>query len=114
MTGIVSPDGGAKGVWKHTALKGGTVIEHSILLDKYGSADGRFLSTAGTPFDKRDFLMNRGGCHKYSVVKTLHVQKSDVLPCFEQPGGGSTSRRRSLKSCLTRDILRRLRINGIC
>ncbi|SEP95052.1 Protein of unknown function [Lentzea xinjiangensis] len=63
-------------------------------LDRFGTPEGRVLSTAGTPFRERSLPPHAldEGYHRYRVEKDLPVHRTISAPWFGQPGGGSRYR----------------------
>ena len=59
-------------------------------LDRYGPANGNFLSPAGTPYGQRSLPpdTNPNDYHVYEVIKPLPVQSGQIAAWFGQPGGG--------------------------
>ena len=60
-------------------------------LDRYGSADGSFMSPAGTPLEQRAMAPGSAAepLHTYEVTKPLPVIQGEVAPAFGQAGGGT-------------------------
>lgn len=60
-------------------------------LDRYGSADGSFMSPAGTPLEQRAMAPGSAAepLRTYEVVKPLPVIQGEVAPAFGQSGGGT-------------------------
>ncbi|SDF91153.1 Protein of unknown function [Lentzea fradiae] len=70
------------------------VLPAGAELDRFGTPEGRVLSTAGTPFAQRS-LPPRAldeGYRRYRVEKDLPVHRTISAPWFGQPGGGSRYR----------------------
>jgi filamentous hemagglutinin len=67
------------------------VLSVGTRLDRYGTADGSFLSPVDTPFEQRALApgSKAGGYHQYEVIKPLPVIEGKIAPAFEQPGGGT-------------------------
>ena len=78
------PNGGAAGSWVEETLQPG------MILDRYGSNAGMYLSPEGTPFPMRALppATNTANYHVFEVTKPLPILKSAVAPWFGQPGGG--------------------------
>jgi hypothetical protein len=70
------------------------VLEAGAELDRFGTPEGRVLSTAGTPFAERSLPPQAAdeGYHRYRVVRDLPVHRTISAPWFGQPGGGSRYR----------------------
>lgn len=79
------PNNGFSGTPEPVSLRPG------VRIDRYGSANGGFLSPAGTPFDQR--ALPNGSANSqfttYEVVKPLPVNSGPAAPWFGQPGGGT-------------------------
>jgi hypothetical protein len=60
-------------------------------LDRYGSADGSFMSPAGTPLEQRAMAPGSAAepLRTYEVAKPLPVIQGEVAPAFGQSGGGT-------------------------
>ncbi len=60
-------------------------------LDRYGSADGSFMSPAGTPLEERAMAPGSAAepLRTYEVAKPLPVIQGEVAPAFGQSGGGT-------------------------
>jgi hypothetical protein len=76
---------GFKGPPQEVTLAPGTLI------DRYGQPGGRFLSPAGTPYEARALPYDRAKMdyYRYEVVKPLAVKAGEIVPWFDQPGGGT-------------------------
>ena len=59
--------------------------------DRYGLADGSFMSPAGTPLKQRAMAPGSAAepLHTYEVTKPLPVIQGEVAPAFGQAGGGT-------------------------
>lgn len=59
-------------------------------LDRYGPANGNFLSPAGTPYEQRSLPpdTDRDDYTVYEVIKALPVVSGQTAAWFGQPGGG--------------------------
>lgn len=59
-------------------------------LDRYGPANGNFLSPAGTPYEQRSLPpdTDRIDYTVYEVIKALPVVSGQTAAWFGQPGGG--------------------------
>ncbi len=70
------------------------VLGEGAELDRFGTPEGRVLSTAGTPFAQRSLPPQalESGYRRYRVVKDLPVHRTISAPWFGQPGGGSRYR----------------------
>ncbi|MFC0429495.1 TNT domain-containing protein [Kutzneria buriramensis] len=66
------------------------VIESGSVIDRFGKADGRFLSPAGTPYEQRGLPPQNldDGYHQYQVMKDIPVWAGKIAPAMGQPGGG--------------------------
>lgn len=66
------------------------VLEPGTVIDRFGSADGRFLSPAGVPFEARGLPPDNlaDGYHQYRVVREIPVWMGPAAPAMGQPGGG--------------------------
>ena len=66
------------------------VIEPGSVIDRFGKADGRFLSPPGTPYDQRGLPPQNldDGYHQYQVLKPIPVWAGKIAPAMGQPGGG--------------------------
>ena len=78
------PNGGFAGPPQNVMLQPGTRV------DRYGSANGGYLSPAGTPFQERALPPSAVGSRytSYEVVKPLPVNSGPAAPWFGQPGNG--------------------------
>ncbi|MCP4599006.1 MAG: glycohydrolase toxin TNT-related protein [Proteobacteria bacterium] len=77
---------GFKGATKQITLKKGEVI------DRYGEESGKFVSPYKTPFGMRSLpksYMTDKPYKVYKVVKPFKVESGEVMPWFDQPGGGT-------------------------
>lgn len=70
------------------------VLQQGAELDRFGTPEGRVLSTAGTPFAQRSLPPQAlgEGYRRYRVEKDLPVHRTISAPWFGQPGGGSRYR----------------------
>ncbi|TWP48308.1 DUF4237 domain-containing protein [Lentzea tibetensis] len=70
------------------------VLDEGAVLDRFGSAEGRVLSQAGTPFAQRSLPPHAldEGYHQYKVLRALPVWRTVSAPWFGQPGGGARYR----------------------
>lgn len=70
------------------------VLDEGAVLDRFGSAEGRVLSQAGTPFAQRSLPPHAldEGYHQYKVLRALPVWRTISAPWFGQPGGGARYR----------------------
>ena len=78
------PNGGAYGNWSSTVLQKGQVI------DRFGDLRGSYFSPSNTPVQMRSLPPN-ADLSKYTqfeVLKSFHVQQSQISPAFGQIGGG--------------------------
>ncbi len=77
-------DGAVKGTVKEIKLKKGTVI------DRYGKSTGVYTSPEGTPFSERALspISQESEYHIYEVLKDFDVKSGEVLPWFDEIGGG--------------------------
>ncbi len=59
-------------------------------LDRYGSANGAFLSPKGVPYENRALApgSKAGKYHEYEVIKPLPILQGKIAPAFDQPRGG--------------------------
>ncbi|MCK3669954.1 hemagglutinin repeat-containing protein [Photorhabdus noenieputensis] len=66
------------------------VLAVGTRLDRYGSANGAFLSPKGVPYENRALApgSKAGKYHEYEVIKPLPVLQGKIAPAFDQPGGG--------------------------
>ena len=66
------------------------VLEPGTVIDRFGNADGRFLSPAGVPFEARGLPPDNlaDGYHQYRVVREIPVWMGPAAPAMGQPGGG--------------------------
>jgi hypothetical protein len=66
------------------------VIESGSVIDRFGKADGRFLSPTGTPYEQRGLPPQNldDGYHQYQVIKDIPVWAGKIAPAMGQPGGG--------------------------
>ncbi|MFI9381105.1 TNT domain-containing protein [Kutzneria sp. NPDC052558] len=66
------------------------VIESGSVIDRFGKADGRFLSPTGTPYEQRGLPPQNldDGYHQYQVLKDIPVWAGKIAPAMGQPGGG--------------------------
>ncbi|MFC3891763.1 TNT domain-containing protein [Lentzea rhizosphaerae] len=70
------------------------VLKAGAELDRFGTTEGRVLSTAGTPFKERSLPPGAAeeGYRRYRVTKDLPVHRTISAPWFGQPGGGARYR----------------------
>lgn len=70
------------------------VLQAGAELDRFGTPEGRVLSTAGTPFAQRSLPPQAAdeGYRRYRVTRDLPVHRTISAPWFGQPGGGSRYR----------------------
>ncbi|MGW6447136.1 TNT domain-containing protein [Lentzea sp. NPDC055074] len=70
------------------------IVAAGTELDRFGTPEGRVLSTAGTPFAQRSLPPQAAdeGYRRYRVEKDLPVHRTISAPWFGQPGGGSRYR----------------------
>ncbi|RAS68996.1 uncharacterized protein DUF4237 [Lentzea atacamensis] len=70
------------------------ILEAGAELDRFGTPEGRVLSTAGTPFKERSLPPQaaEAGYRRYRVERDLPVHRTISAPWFGQPGGGSRYR----------------------
>ncbi|NKE63860.1 DUF4237 domain-containing protein, partial [Lentzea sp. PSKA42] len=70
------------------------VLKEGAELDRFGTPEGRVLSTAGTPFKERSLPPQamEEGYRRYRVTRDLPVHRTISAPWFGQPGGGSRYR----------------------
>lgn len=82
---IFPPNDGFAETPANISLKQGTLI------DRYGRADGRFVSPKGTPYSERALAPNSGikPYHIYEVVKPFECSGGKVAPWFDEVGGGT-------------------------
>lgn len=75
---------GKPGTYENTTLKPGTT------LDRYGGPGGNFTSPPGTPFGERalPYDISKMPYKKYEVLREIPVEKSEIAPWFDEPGGG--------------------------
>ncbi|GDY31353.1 TNT domain-containing protein [Gandjariella thermophila] len=70
------------------------VLPEGTMLDRFGTAEGRVLAPAGTPFRRRslppEYLAE--GYHRYRVLRPLPVWRAVSAAWFGQPGGGERYR----------------------
>jgi Tuberculosis necrotizing toxin len=66
------------------------VIGAGSVIDRFGKADGRFLSPTGTPYEQRGLPPQNldDGYHQYQVIKDIPVWAGKIAPAMGQPGGG--------------------------
>lgn len=86
------------GGWRYPDEEGfaGPAIPHRLqvgdVIDRFGPADGRYLSPADTPFDQRAIPPSSVASPytQYRVLRELPdaVLEGRIAPWFEQPGGG--------------------------
>ncbi len=73
-----------------------TTLDEGAALDRFGSEKGSFTSAAGEAFEKRALPGAPGELSQYEVTGRgagkLIVEKSDIAPWFDQPGGGTQYR----------------------
>ncbi|KAM7207179.1 Protein of unknown function (DUF4237) domain containing protein, partial [Naviculisporaceae sp. PSN 640] len=80
-------------------ITGNITLEVGVLVDRFGSESGRFVSPATAPYIQRalppnnlDTLQDNPlvpyGYHLYRVAKTFNVEAGLIAPWFEQPGQG--------------------------
>jgi hypothetical protein len=80
-----APNGGAvPGTQQVITLQPGTKV------DRYGPPSGTYLSPEGIPYDARALPpgAKADGYTQYTVNKPFTVEKAEVAPAFNQPGGG--------------------------
>ena len=65
-------------------------IPVGMRLDRYGPANGNFLSPAGTPYEQRSLPpdTDRDDYTVYEFIKALPVVSGQTAAWFGQPGGG--------------------------
>ncbi|WP_329789049.1 TNT domain-containing protein [Lentzea sp. DG1S-22] len=70
------------------------VLKAGAEIDRFGTPEGRVLSTAGTPFRERSLPPQAAdeGYRRYRVCKDLPVHRTISAPWFGQPGGASRYR----------------------
>ncbi|GGU64934.1 TNT domain-containing protein [Lentzea flava] len=70
------------------------ILKAGAELDRFGTPEGRVLSTAGTPFKERSLPPQAAdeGYRRYRVTRDLPVHRTISAPWFGQPGGGSRYR----------------------
>ena len=77
------PSDGALDDWTNITLEERTII------DRYGSERGMYASPVGVPYEQRSLPPNNSGeYHQYRVLTPFMVQKSAVMPWFNQIGFG--------------------------
>lgn len=85
-TGKTDPntDGFLNGNYIDTKLKKGEVI------DRYGGNNGTFFGEEGTPIPNRAMAPDSdfSNYNVYKVTDEIPVQKGEIAPWFDQPGGG--------------------------
>ncbi|WP_339912652.1 TNT domain-containing protein [Photorhabdus heterorhabditis] len=66
------------------------VLAVGTRLDRYGSANGVFLSPKGVPYENRALAPGSkvGKYHEYEVIKPLPILQGKIAPAFDQPRGG--------------------------
>lgn len=79
------PNDGFKGTPQDVTLAPGTMI------DRYGQPGGRFLSPVGTPYGARALPYDKAKMdyHVYEVRAPLPVKAGEIVPWFDEPGGGT-------------------------
>jgi len=83
--GKYAPNGGAvSGTQQVITLPQGTKV------DRYGPPSGTYLSPEGVPYDARALPpgAKADGYSQYTVNKPFTVEKAEIAPAFDQPGGG--------------------------
>jgi RHS repeat-associated protein len=85
---LLPPNGGALGAWSKETLNPGTLI------DRYGSAAGKYTSPKGTPIEMRSLSPNTTELpyNTYRVTKALEVDSSTIRPWYGQFGYGTQYR----------------------
>ncbi len=77
-----------------------TGLDKGAMLDRFGSDKGSFTSAAGEAFEKRALPGTPGALNQYEVTARgadrILVEKSEIAPWFDQPGGGTQYRLVSL------------------
>lgn len=82
---IFPPNDGFKGPPQDVTLEPGTMI------DRYGQPGGRFLSPVDTAYEARalPYDKEKMDYHVYEVRKPLPVKAGEIVPWFDQAGGGT-------------------------
>ncbi|MGQ0838393.1 glycohydrolase toxin TNT-related protein [Actinokineospora sp.] len=85
--GELYPEGG-------TAPGEPEVLRTDVVLDRFGTADGRVFAADGTRFAARSLPPAHldAGYHRYRVLRPLPVWRALSAPWFAQPGGGERYR----------------------
>ncbi|HWE90571.1 MAG TPA: TNT domain-containing protein [Pseudonocardiaceae bacterium] len=70
------------------------VLEPGVVLDRFGSAEGRVFAADATPFARRSLPPDQiaAGYHRYEVRQPLPVWQAVSAAWFGQPGGGTRIR----------------------
>jgi hypothetical protein len=77
------PNNGAAGPTTKVVLEEGTPV------DRFGGESGSYLSPKGTPLEQRALpSVPTSAANNYVVAKPLAVEKAEIAPWFDQPGGG--------------------------
>jgi len=72
----------------------GTTVQYPVkvgdVLDRFGSSLGTYFAPVGTPYGQRALAPGSqiNEYHRYEVVKPINVERSEVAPAFNRPGGG--------------------------
>jgi nicrotizing toxin Mtb-like protein len=67
-----------------------SVLTPCGVIDRFGKADGRFLSPIGTSYEQCGLPPQNpdDGYHQYQVIKDIRVWAGKISPAMGQPGGG--------------------------
>jgi hypothetical protein len=70
------------------------VLEPGVVLDRFGTPEGRVFGADHTPFDHRALPPDQlaAGYHRYDVLRPLPVWQAVSAEWFGQPGGGTKIR----------------------
>lgn len=66
-------------------------LDHGILIDRYGSPAGTFVSPAGIPYEQRALALHSDEApyHKYEILIPFDVEAGKIAPWFDRIGGGT-------------------------
>jgi hypothetical protein len=65
------------------------VLEPGTPVDRFGGESGSYLSPKDTPLEQRALpSAPTSAANDYVVAKPLAVEKAEIAPWFDRPGGG--------------------------